>query len=67
MSEIKQIKDAEQHKLALKRIEELFDAKLGTKEGHELERLVTLVNEYEDANVKIDPPDPTKAVKFRKE
>lgn len=63
MSEIKQIKDAEQHKLALKRIEELFDAKLGTKKGHELEKLVTLVNEYEDANVKIDPPDPTKAGK----
>ncbi len=67
MAKIKSIKNSEQHKLALKRIEELFDAELGTEDGNELEDLVTLVHEYEDTNVQIDTPDPVEAIKFRKE
>lgn len=36
------------YKLALKRIEALFDAEPGTPEGDELEMLVSLVEAYED-------------------
>ncbi|MGL0930729.1 hypothetical protein ACSTDZ_16990 [Vibrio vulnificus] len=42
------------YKAALKRIESLFDAaKPGTPEGDELERLASLVEEYEDKHFPI--------------
>ncbi|MFA0328507.1 hypothetical protein AB4526_05445 [Vibrio cyclitrophicus] len=42
------------YKAALKRIESLFDvAKPGTPEGDELERLATLIEEYEEKHFPI--------------
>ncbi|SFQ35058.1 transcriptional regulator [Enterovibrio norvegicus] len=41
------------YKLALKRIEALFDAEPGTPEGDELEMLVCLVEAYEDLHYPI--------------
>lgn len=41
---MKKKKDYEQ---ALKRLEAIFDAKKGTSEGYELNRLVSLIEEYE--------------------
>ena len=40
---VKPIKNESDHKMALARIEELFDAEPGTPEGDELEVLITLV------------------------
>lgn len=40
----------ENHKAALARIEELWDAEPNTPEGDELDALVTLVNAYEDVS-----------------
>lgn len=37
----------DEYKAALKRIDELFDAKPETPEGNELDLLVTFVEEYE--------------------
>ena len=45
---VKPIKNESDHKMALARIEELFDAEPGTPEGDELEVLITLVDYYEE-------------------
>lgn len=44
---VQQLTNDAQHSAALARIETLFDAKPGTPEGDELDRLVTLVEAYE--------------------
>ncbi len=61
---LKTNKDYEQ---ALARIDELFDAKPGTKEADELELLVALVELYEQNLYHIDPPNPIDAIKYRME
>ncbi len=52
------IKNKKEHRLALKRIEELWDAKPGTPAGNELDILSTLVEQYEENNRDIAPPTP---------
>ena len=65
--EIKAIKTEQDYSDALMRLEEIFDAKKGTKEGDELEVLGILIEKYEDENFPIDLPDPIEAIKFRME
>ncbi|WHF51170.1 helix-turn-helix domain-containing protein [Chryseobacterium gotjawalense] len=65
--EIKPIKTAQDYNQALQRLELIFDAKKGTKEGDELEVLAILIEKYEDNNFPIDLPDPIEAIKFRME
>ena len=67
MSYEKLIKTKKDYNKALKRIEELFDAKAGTAEADELELLVALVELYEKEHFPIDAPDPVSAIKFRME
>ena len=62
---IKPIRTEEDHKRALARIDEIFDAEEGTPEGDELEVLVDLVMYYESKTVDIGFPDPISAIKFR--
>ena len=62
---IKPIRTEEDHKRALARIDEIFDAEEGTPEGDELEVLVDLVMFYESKTVDIGFPDPISAIKFR--
>lgn len=50
---------------ALTRIEDLMDAKPGTRTGDELDILTTLVEAYEAKHHAIGPPDPIEAIKFR--
>jgi HTH-type transcriptional regulator / antitoxin HigA len=64
---IKPIKTHKDHKLALKRIESLWDAKPNTPSGDELDILTTLVEAYENEHYPIHPPDPVEAIKFRME
>lgn len=63
----KPIKTEEEHELALKRIEKIFDAEPGTTAGDELEILVLLVEDYEEKHYPIEAPDPIEAIKFRME
>ena len=65
--EIKIIKTEQEHKIALTRIEEIFEAKSGTPEEEELSLLVLVVGDYEDKHYLIGPPDPIEAIKFRME
>jgi len=65
--EIKPIKTNIDYEKALKRLEGIFDAKVGSKEGDELEVLSILIEKYEKENYPIDMPDPIEAIKFRME
>lgn len=55
----------EDYRNALARIEEIFDAKPGSKEADELEILGILVEEYEEKYFLIEAPKPSEAIKFR--
>lgn len=64
---LRPIKSEEDYRLALKRIEEIFDAKLETKEGDELDILGLMVDDYEKKHFPIEAPDPIEAIKIRME
>jgi len=64
---IKPIKNEKDYELALMRLDKIFDSLPGTKEGDELEILALVIEDYEDKNYPIDPPDPIEAIKFRME
>jgi HTH-type transcriptional regulator / antitoxin HigA len=65
--EIKPIRSEADYKNALERLEVIFDAKRGTKEGDELEILSILIDNYESENFPIEMPDPISAINFRME
>jgi len=64
---ISPIKTEKNYKRALERLEEIFDAELGSKDGDELEILSILIEKYEKENFPIGMPDPIEAIKFRME
>ena len=64
---IKPIKTESDYQKALIRLEEIFDAQKGSKNGDELEILSILIDQYEKENFPIDLPDPIEAIKFRME
>ena len=59
------IHNEKDYEKALDRIEEIFDAKPGTKQGDELEILGILIDEYEKKHFPIEAPKPVEAIKFR--
>ena len=65
--EIKPIKTESDYQMTLKRLEELFDAPVGTTESDEANVLGLLIDEYEKINYPIDAPDPIEAIKIRME
>ena len=65
--EIKPIKTEKDYNQALERLETIFDAKLGSAEGDELEVLGILIDRYENEHFPIGLPDPIEAIKFRME
>ena len=64
---MKIIKTKKDYHKALKRFEEIFSAKRGTKESDEADVLSLLIRDYEDKNFIIDAPGPLEAIKFRME
>ncbi len=64
---IKPIKTENDYKIALIRLEQIFDAKTGTIENDELDILAILVDEYENKYFPIEAPDPIEAIKIRME
>ena len=65
--EIRPIKTEKDYEKSLKRLEDIFDAKSGSKEGDELEVLSILIDNYEKEFYQIALPDPIEAIKFRME
>ncbi|MBK9103947.1 MAG: helix-turn-helix domain-containing protein [Saprospiraceae bacterium] len=59
------IKNEKEYKQALARLEDIFSATKGSKEGKELELLSLLIDLYEKERYPIDLPDPIEAIKFR--
>jgi HTH-type transcriptional regulator / antitoxin HigA len=64
---LKVIKTEKDYQKALKRLEIIFDAKKGSKDGDKLELLSLLIDNYEKEKYPIDLPDPIEAIKFRME
>lgn len=64
---IKPIKTKKDYKAAMERLDKIFDAKPGSKEGDELEILALLIEKYENEHYPVPPPDPIEAIKFRME
>jgi len=65
--DIKLIKTEKDYQKALKQLDEVFDAKPGTKAGDELEILMLVIEKYEAEQFAIEQPDPIEAIKFRME
>jgi len=61
------IKSPEEHRVALKRIDQLMDAVEGTPDAAELEVLAILVARYESEAFPIEAPSPIDAIRFRME
>ena len=64
---ISPIRNEKDYQNALKRLEDVFDAKKGSQEGDELEILSILIDRYENEHFPIELPDPIEAIKFRME
>ena len=64
---IKLIKTETDYENALKSLEKIFDAKIGTPESDEADILGLLIDEYEKKHYPIDAPDPIEAIKIRME
>ena len=65
--DIKLIKTESDYENALKRLEVIFDAKIGTPESDEADILGLLIDEYEKKHYPIEAPDPIEAIKIRME
>lgn len=65
--DLKPIKTETDYKAALKRLEDIFDAKLGTPESDELDILGLMIDDYENKHYPIEAPDPIEAIKIRME
>lgn len=64
---IEKIESEFEYDSALSRVEELWNAELGTPEGEELDKLVTLIEQYEAVHYPIEPPSEEAAIQFRRE
>lgn len=65
--DIKPIKTAADHKAALRKIEELWGAKLGTPEDQLLDVLATLIDAYESEHYPIAESEPVDVIKVHME
>jgi len=64
---IEPIKTKSDYQKALKRLEVVFDAVIGTPESDEADILGLLIDDYEKKHYPIDAPDPIEAIKIRME
>jgi len=64
---IKPVKTEADYREALKRLEIIFDAAIGTPESDEADVLGLMIDEYEKKHYPIEAPDPIEAIKIRME
>ena len=62
--EISIIKNENQYRAYLDRMNEIFHAEEGTPESEELDLLALVLEKYEDEYYPIDVPDPIEAIRF---
>lgn len=64
---IEPIKTEDDYLMALKRLEAIFDAPVGTEESDEADILGLMIDDYEKKHYPVDAPDPIEAIKIRME
>lgn len=64
---LRPIKTETDYRDALKRMEQIFDAEIGTVESDEADILGLMIDEYEKKHYPITSPDPIEAIKIRME
>ena len=64
---INPIKTNSDYQNALKRLEVIFDAEIGTHESDEADILGLMIDDYEKKHYPIEAPDPIEAIKIRME
>lgn len=64
---LRPIKNENDYRNALERLEVIFDAPVDTKEGDEAEILSLMIENYENEHYTIEAPDPIEAIKIRME
>ena len=64
MAKVTQILTEEDYDRALTRMNEIFQAEIGTPEGDERDALFDLIEEYENEHYPIDPPSVKGAIEF---
>lgn len=64
---LKILKTKKDYQAALKRFEEIFQAKPGSTESDEADVLSLLLKYYEEKHYLIETPDPLEAIKYRME
>ncbi|MCX6257110.1 MAG: transcriptional regulator [Bacteroidia bacterium] len=64
---IKPIKSELDYQNALKRLEVIFEAKIGSQESDEADILGMIIDDYEKKHYPIEAPDPIEAIKIRME
>ena len=64
---IKLIKTDSDYQQALKRLEVIFDAAIGTPDSDEADVLGLMIDDYEKKHYPIEAPDPIEAIKIRME
>ena len=67
MNNLKLLRTEDDFNTALERLEEIFDAPIGTPEGDESELLALLIEKYEEEHHPIPDPDPIEAIKYMME
>ena len=65
--QIRPIRSVSDYEEALRRVEAVWGAPLGSKEGDELDVLATLIEAYEREHYPINLPSPLAAIEFRLE
>ena len=65
--DLKPIKTEADYRAALLRLEEVFDAPVGTLESDEADILGLMVDDFENKYYPIEAPDPIEAIKIRME
>ena len=65
--EIKPIKTELDYQVSLAKLDELFNAPIGTKESDYADILALLVDDYKKKHFPIEAPDPIEAIKIRME
>lgn len=64
---IRTIKTEQDYELALKRLEQIFEASPNSEEGDEADIWAMLIDNYEKIHYPIEAPDPIEAIKIRME
>lgn len=67
MVDIKLIETEEEYNEAVKRLDVLFDAPIGSSEAKEADVLALLINQYEEEHYPIDEPNPDEHRRLRME